>query len=150
MEDLKKLEETLRIDKVTPEENRNFVDIAAEIYEHLNDLEILRDEYFRAMPQLKKKMKDEKLKTALHFLVLLKTQVASMTIGLKDNSEYMDEESDGDEENSDNEISDEDKFTDKEQMMLMMMMIMKAIMKRMLKILKRKVGKHEQVKLIYL
>ena len=37
-----------------------------------------------------------------------------MTVGLEDDSEDMDEESDGDEANSDNEISAEDKFTDKE------------------------------------
>ena len=49
MEDLEKVEETLRIDKVTLEENtnRNFVDIAAELHDNLIDLEILRD---RAIP----------------------------------------------------------------------------------------------------
>ena len=57
-------------------------------------------------------LKGKKSKTALHFLALLKTQVASMTVGLEDNSEDMDEKSDGDEANSDNEISDEDNFTD--------------------------------------
>jgi len=41
---------------VTPDENtnRNFVDIAAELHDNLINLEILRDEYLRAMPQLKK------------------------------------------------------------------------------------------------
>ena len=53
MEDLEKVEETLRIDKVTLEENtnRNFIDIATELHDNLINLEILRDEYLRAMPQ---------------------------------------------------------------------------------------------------
>ena len=47
MEDLEKVEETPRIDKVTPEENnnRNFSDIANELHDNLNNLE-----YLRAMP----------------------------------------------------------------------------------------------------
>ena len=49
-------------------------------------LGILRDEYLRAMPQLKK-MKGKKLKTALHYLALIKTQVALMKVGLEDNSD---------------------------------------------------------------
>ena len=113
MEDLEKVEETPRIDKVTPEDNtnRNFSDIADEIHDNLINLEILRDEYLRAIPQLKK-LKGKKLKTALHYLAVLQTNVALMTVGLEDDSEDMDEESDGDEEDSDNVISDEEKFTD--------------------------------------
>ena len=65
------------------------------------------------MHQLKK-LKGKKLKTALHYLAVLQTNVALMTIGLEDESEDIDKESDGGEENSDNEISDEDKFTDKD------------------------------------
>ena len=78
----KKVEETLRIDKVTLEENtnRNFVDIAAELHNNLINLKILRDEYLRAMPQLKK-FTGKKLKTALHYLAVLQTNVALMTIG---------------------------------------------------------------------
>ena len=113
MEDLEKVEETPRIDKVTPEDNtnRNFSDIADEIHDNLINLEILRDEYLRAIPQLKK-LKGKKLKTALHYLAVIQTNVALMTVGLEDDSEDMDEESDGDEEDSDNVISDEEKFTD--------------------------------------
>ena len=115
MEDLEKVEETPRIDKVTPEENtnRNFSDITDELHDNLINLEILRDEYLRAMPQLKK-LKGKKLKTALHYLAVLQTNVALMTVGLEDDSKDMDEESDGDEENSDNEISDKDEITDEE------------------------------------
>ena len=115
MEDLENVEETPRIDKVTPEDNtnRNFSDIADEIHDNLINLEILRDEYLRAIPQLKK-LKGKKLKTALHYLAVIQTNVALMTVGLEDDSEDMDEESDGDEEDSDNVISDEDKFTDEE------------------------------------
>ena len=82
MEDLEKFEETSRIDKVTPEENtiRNFSDIADELHDNLINLEILRDEYLRAIPQMKK-MKGKKLKTALHYLAVLETNVALMTIG---------------------------------------------------------------------
>ena len=111
MEDLEKVEETPRIDKVTPEDNtnRNFSDIADEIHDNLINLEILRDEYLRAIPQLKK-LKGKKLKTALHYLAVIQTNVALMTVGLEDDSS--DEESDGDEEDSDNVISDEEKFTD--------------------------------------
>ena len=113
MEDLEKVEETPRIDKVTPEDNtnRNFSDIADEIHDNLINLEILRDEYLRAIPQLKK-LKGKKLKTALHYLAVIQTNVALMTVGLEDDSS--DEESDGDEEDSDNVISDEDMFTDEE------------------------------------
>merc|ERR1712198_446990 len=115
MEDLEKVEETPRIDKVTPEDNtnRNFSDIADEIHDNLINLEILRDEYLRAIPQLKK-LKGKKLKTALHYLAVIQTNVALMTVGLEDDSEDMDEESDGDEEDSDNVISNEDMFTDEE------------------------------------
>ena len=65
MEDLENVEETPRLDKVTPEDNtnRNFSDIADEIHDNLINVEILRDEYLRAMPQLKK-LKVKKLKTA--------------------------------------------------------------------------------------
>ena len=111
MEDLENVEETPRLDKVTPEDNtnRNFSDIADEIHDNLINLEILRDEYLRAIPQLKK-LKGKKLKTALHYLAVIQTNVALMTVGLEDDSS--DEESDGDEEDSDNVISDEEKFTD--------------------------------------
>merc|ERR1712198_704726 len=111
MEDLEKVEETPRIDKVTPDDNtnRNFSDIADEIHDNLINLEILRDEYLRAIPQLKK-LKGKKLRTALHYLAVIQTNVALMTVGLEDDSS--DEESDGDEEDSDNVISDEEKFTD--------------------------------------
>ena len=104
MEDLEKIEESPRIDKVTFEENnnRNFSDIAGELHDNLNNLDILRIEYLGAMPQLKK-LKGRKLNTALHYLAVLQTNVALMTFGLED------EESDGDESNSDKEISDEDK-----------------------------------------
>ena len=82
MEDLEKVEETSRIVKATPEENtnRNFIDIVAELNDKLIKLGILRDEYLRAMPQLKK-MKGKKLNTALHYLAVLQTNVALMTIG---------------------------------------------------------------------
>ena len=60
------------------------------------------------MPQLKK-LKGKKLKTTLHYLAVLETNVALMTVGLEDDTEDMDEEYDGDEENSDNVLSDEDK-----------------------------------------
>ena len=101
MEDLEKVEETSRIDEVSPEENtnRNLVNIVAELNDKLIKLETLKGEYLRAMPQLKK-MKGKRLKSALHYLALLKTQVALMKVGLEDNSEDMDEESDGDEMNT--------------------------------------------------
>ena len=80
--------ETPRIDKFTPEENtnRNFVDIVAELNDKLIKLGTLRDEYLRAMPQLKK-MKGKKLKRALHYQALIKTQEALMKAGLEDNSD---------------------------------------------------------------
>ena len=59
-------------------------------------------------------LKGKKSKTALHFLALLKTQVASMTVGLEDNSEVMDGEPDGDEEYSYNEKSDGDESNNEE------------------------------------
>ena len=82
MEDLEKVEETPRIDKVTPEvnTNSNFSDIADKLHNILINLEILRDEYLRAMPQFKI-LKGKKLKTALHYLAVLQTNVALMTIG---------------------------------------------------------------------
>ena len=88
MEDLEKVEETQRIDKVTREENnnRNFSDIADKIHDNLINLKILRDEYLRAMPELKK-LKGKKSKTALHHLALLQTNVALITVGLEDHSE---------------------------------------------------------------
>ena len=90
--------ETPRIDKVTHEENtnKNFV---AELNDKLIKSETLKDEYLRATSQLKK-MKGKKLKTALYYLALLKTQVALMKVGLEDNSEDIDEESDGEEMNT--------------------------------------------------
>ena len=58
----------------------NFLDIAAELHDKLINHKILRDEYLRAMPELKK-LKGKKLKTALHYLAVLQTNVALMTIG---------------------------------------------------------------------
>ena len=74
-------------------------------------LETLKDEYLGAMPQLKK-IKGKKSKTVLHYLAVIQTKVALMAVGLEDDTKDMDEESDGDEKNSDIEISDADKFTD--------------------------------------
>ena len=69
--------------------------------------------------------------------MLLKTRVASMTVCLEDNSQDMDEESNGYEE-----IPITRNLMEMKKIPITRnLMEMKAIMKRMLKILKRKVGK---------
>ena len=75
----------LDVDTSRNDEKRSFSYIATDLYDTINVLDGLKDEYLEALPQLRK-LKGRDLKTALNDYAALKANVALVTTGLEEDS----------------------------------------------------------------
>lgn len=97
-------------DETRGEEERDFWEIADDLRNILNYIKDLRQEYRKALPQLKE-LEGKELKVALKTYAWLETTVHDEHVGLEDNAEdefkHIDDE-DTEEETEDEETEDED------------------------------------------